>query len=262
MYLAILFFVSLVASSVGAICGAGGGVIIKPILDAIELTDVSSASFLSACNVFVMASYSVLKEIRMPDRKIDIEHVTPLALGAAVGGVTGKVIFERIKLKLPFLDMVGAYQAILLGTIAVGILVYTIKKNVIQTKQISSKTICALFGLALGTMSGFLGIGGGPINLVVLMYFFSMDTKTAAQNSLFIIFISQLFSLAYTICSGNIPEVMMIDVIVMVIGGYIGGTVGRKIGSKIDNNMLEKLFIMLLCTIALLSVYNFFNHIC
>ena len=37
----------------------------------------------------------------------------------------------------------------------------------------------------LGIISSFLGIGGGPINLVVLFFFFSMPTKIAAENSLY-----------------------------------------------------------------------------
>ena len=44
--------------------------------------------------------------------------------------------------------------------------------------------------ITLGILSSFLGIGGGPINLVVLFFFFSMDTKTAAQNSLYTILFS------------------------------------------------------------------------
>ena len=39
---------------------------------------------------------------------------------------------------------------------------------------------------------GFDTVIGGPFNMAVLFYFFSMGTKTAAQNSLYVILISQL----------------------------------------------------------------------
>ncbi|MEI3183290.1 MAG: sulfite exporter TauE/SafE family protein [Lachnospiraceae bacterium] len=58
-------------------------------------------------------------------------------------------------------------------------------------------------------MSSFLGIGGGPINLVVLLYFFSMDTKAAAQNSLYIILFSsdhQLFTDGSDRKSASFPD--------------------------------------------------------
>ena len=58
--------------------------------------------------------------------------------------------------------------------------------------QVKNSLVCVAVGLTLGIMSSFLGIGGGPINLVVLYFFFSMETKVAAQNSLYIILIFQI----------------------------------------------------------------------
>lgn len=60
-------------------------------------------------------------------------------------------------------------------------------------------------GVLLGIISSFLGIGGGPINLVVLGYCFSMDSKTAAVISLYIILFSQLASLLAALISG-VPD--------------------------------------------------------
>ena len=46
------------ASIVGAICGIGGGVIIKPVLDSFGVLDVTAISFLSGCTVLSMTTYS------------------------------------------------------------------------------------------------------------------------------------------------------------------------------------------------------------
>ena len=52
----ILFFcVSFFASIAGAICGIGGGVIIKPVLDMLGLASVATISFLSGCTVLSMS---------------------------------------------------------------------------------------------------------------------------------------------------------------------------------------------------------------
>lgn len=96
-------------------------------------------------------------------------------------------------------------------------------------------------------MSSFLGIGGGPINLVVLYYFFSMDTKTAAQNSLYIILFSQLASLAATLATGSVPEFAPPALVLMIAGGVLGGMAGRAV---------EKLFILLMLVIVGISCYN------
>ena len=51
------------ASVVGAICGIGGGVIIKPLLDSFGIASVSEISFLSGCTVLSMSCYSVGKAL-------------------------------------------------------------------------------------------------------------------------------------------------------------------------------------------------------
>ena len=61
-YLYVIFLgVSFCASVVGAICGIGGGVLIKPLLDAFGVLSVASISFLSGCTVLSMSCYSVVK---------------------------------------------------------------------------------------------------------------------------------------------------------------------------------------------------------
>ena len=118
-----------------------------------------------------------------------------------------------------------------------------------------------LKGLLLGVMSSFLGIGGGPINLVVLYFFFSMDTKTAAANSLYIILFSQITSLVTTLVTGTVPEFQLISLVVMVAGGIGGGIVGRKINKKIDGAAVEKLFICLMAVIIAISIWNTYRYL-
>ncbi len=55
----------------------------------------------------------------------------------------------------------------------------------------------------LGAISG---IGGGPINIMLLSFLFSMDTKHAALNSLYIIFFSQVANLATNFVQWDIPD--------------------------------------------------------
>ena len=116
-------------------------------------------------------------------------------------------------------------------------------------------------GLALGIMSSFLGIGGGPINLVVLYFFFSMDTKTAAANSLYIILFSQLASLITTLATRTVPPFHWPVLLVMVCGGVGGGVVGRALNKKMDNRLVERLFIGLMGLIVLICVYNVWRGI-
>ena len=248
--------VSFLASVVGAICGIGGGVIIKPVLDLCGTDNVSTISFLSGCTVLSMSCYSVVKSLRTGEKSVDTKTGTPLAIGAAVGGVAGKQIFSALKAMFANPDAVGAVQAAFLALITLGTLLYTICKRRIKTREVTSIPECLCIGLVLGVMSSFLGIGGGPINLVVLFYFFSMDTKTAAQNSLYIILFSQIASLLTTLVTRSVPPFRWTTLILMVAGGIGGGVVGRTVNKKIDNAAVDKLFIVLMMVIICISVFN------
>ena len=181
---------------------------------------------------------------------------TPLALGGAVGGILGKQLFSAVKALFANPNAVGAIQAACLALLTLGTFIYTVYKNRIRTKQIQSVAVCVGIGLALGLLSSFLGIGGGPFNLVILFYFFSMDTKTAAQNSLYIILFSQVTSLLTTLVTRTVPTFEWSALLLMITGGIGGGIVGRKINRKLDNNAVDKLFMGLMAVIILVSIYN------
>lgn len=259
-YLYLLFWmISFGASIAGAVCGIGGGVIIKPVLDAFGVLSVSTISFLSGCTVLAMTCYSVLKSKMSGESLIEMRTGTPLAVGAAIGGVVGKSMFQALSGMFADKDMVGAVQAACLLVITLGTLVYTLKKNRIQTMKVRNLAACVLIGLVLGIFSSFLGIGGGPINLVVLFFFFSMDTKTAAQNSLYIILFSQITSVLSSLATRSVPEFSVWLLALMVVGGILGGMSGRIINKKIDSAVVDKLFIVLMAVIIGINLYNIYQ---
>lgn len=252
----IFFLVSLLASIVGAICGIGGGVIIKPVLDLLHLETVAAISFLSGCTVLSMSCYSVGRAMLAGERRVSLSTGTPLAVGAAVGGLLGSRLFSAIKAMFDNPNTVGAVQAVCLAIVTAGTLIYTVNKSRVRTLHVENKAVCVLIGLALGCMSSFLGIGGGPINLVVLYFFFSMDTKTAAANSLYIIFFGQLFSLVSTLLTRSVPPFQPVVLALMVVGGVGGGVIGRTVNKRIDAPVVDKLFIVLMVIIIGISVSN------
>lgn len=252
----LFFIVSFLASTVGAICGIGGGVIIKPVLDMLHLETVTTISFLSGCTVLSMTCYSVGRSMLAGERRVSLRTGTPLAVGAAVGGLLGKQLFTFIRGAFENQNTVGAVQAVCLAAITLGTLIYTVNKNRVRTREIQNPAVCVVIGLALGVMSSFLGIGGGPINLVVLFYFFGMDTKTAAANSLYIILFSQLASVLATIVTHEVPPFQWTALLLMVAGGIGGGVAGRALNRRMDEKMVDKLFIGLMAVIIGISIYN------
>lgn len=259
--MALFFIISFLASVIGAICGIGGGVIIKPTLDMFRLAGVSTISFLSGCTVLAMSCYSVGKGLLAKDAGIDLKTGTPLAVGASAGGVLGKQMFSCVMSAAPRPDVAGAIQACCLAAITVGTLIYTLKKKTIRTCHMGGTAPCLGIGAALGVMSSFLGIGGGPINLVVLAYFFSMTTKTAAANSLYIILFSQITSLLSTLITRSVPEFEWTVLVLMILGGVCGGIVGRMANKRLNNQAVDKLFIGIMAAIIAISLYNSVQYI-
>jgi len=255
----LIFIICFLASVIGAICGIGGGVIIKPLLDTFGVYDVTTISFLSGCTVLSMTTYSVMKSKWGGKSVVKNDTVIPLGIGAAVGGLLGKALFSYIKSASSDPDRVGLVQAVCLMLVTFGTLIYTILKQRIKTKQVEYAGAKVLIGTILGVMSSFLGIGGGPINLVVLFYFFSMGTKEAAENSLYIIFFSQVASLISTIVTGSVPEFEFFVLLLMVVGGISGGICGRTFNKKIQDNVVDRLFIGLMIAMILINIYNIYQ---
>lgn len=251
----LFLIVSFAASIIGSICGIGGGVLMKPLLDSFQVMSVASISFLSGCTVLTMSVISVVKNKRNGQIRMDYRISTPLALGAAAGGVCGKYMFQWISRQAAE-NVVGCVQAVCLMIVTAAALLYTVNRKKIRTLHMTNAALCAAIGLLLGIMSSFLGIGGGPINLVVLYYFFSMETKTAAVNSLYIIMFSQAASLLNTLCTGTVPEFAVLSLGVMVLGGILGGMLGSRINKTIRGRTVEKLFILIMLVIVGINIYN------
>ena len=144
------------ASIVGAICGIGGGVIIKPVLDSFGVLDVTAISFLSGCTVLSMTTYSVLKNKISGESHVTMKTGFPLAIGAAVGGLIGKWLFSYVKSLSSDPNKVGAVQALCLLIVTLGTLIYTIYKAKIKTYEVDSAIVCVLIGIFLGILGGRL----------------------------------------------------------------------------------------------------------
>ena len=254
MLLAVVYFlICLAATTVGGISGVGGGVIIKPVMDAVSGLDAATISFLSGCTVLAMTITSMLRS-RGGSVKVEKRRGTLLAVGAAVGGILGKELFELVRGAGG--AAVDISQQSMMILLTAGVFVYTLKKEGIKTRSVNNAAACLLIGFTLGLLSSFLGIGGGPINLAVLSFFFSMDSKTAALNSLYVILFSQAASFLNSIVRTTVPEFDWFVLAAMCVGGVLGGILGRSISARLTNRGVDRLFLGLMAVITLISCYN------
>lgn len=244
--------VILIATFLGASAGLGGGVIIKPVLDFIGFHDLNTISFLSTSAVFTMAVYSTIKQIRNKV-KFDVMMILLVSIGAMIGGNLGSSMFSAL-LNVMEPDMITALQSSILALLLIAVLI-NVNSNV-KTMNVKNKIVTFVIGLALGIISSFLGIGGGPINVAVFIFFFSVEMKTATIYSIATILFSQgskLFTIATT------TGFMIFDLSLLFFtlpAAILGGVIGTMVNKRADEQIIRKIFSITVVAIIILNIYN------
>ena len=252
----LFLLIPLLASTIGSIVGAGGGVIIKPVLDMLGVMPVKTLSFCSGCAVLSMSVASLIRG-RNDDVKLDLKASTSLATGAVFGGIIGKDLLELTANAFENESMLGAMQSILLAVTMVNVIIYICIKSKVRSMNIKSALVSVVIGLLLGAISSYVG----PLNVAVLLFFFGMDAKTAAKNSIFIIVFSQLASIFMSLFTHTVPEFSWFYLILMSVGGILGAMLGNWISKRIDNRAVEFLLKLLTLFVAIISVINAINYL-
>lgn len=254
------FLIALAATSAGAMTGMGGGVIIKPVLDMLKDFDVASISLLSSITVFAMAIVSVYKQIR---QKAPIQYAiaVQLALGSTAGGIIGDKCLSAIIGWLKANDAVLVVQNILLALLIIAVFFYMINKDKIKSLGVTRRLWVILVGLLLGLISSFLGIGGGPINVALLIYVFSFDIKMATICSIITILFAQIAKLLSVILSSNRPVYDLSMVFPMVAGAVLGGLLGSRFNRKLPAKTVEICFNCVQIIVFLICLFNIVKNI-
>ena len=104
--------------------------------------------------------------------------------------------------------------------LTVAVFFYVLFKSRIKQKDIKNKVFSSFAGLFLGLMSSFLGIGGGPINIMVLSY----------------------------VPSFSYPLLLM-----MMVFAVIGASAGRSISKRLDSHKIDVMFLWMLVLITFQS---------
>lgn len=256
----IYFLIAIAATTTGAMTGMGGGVMIKPVLDMISDFDVATIGALSSITVFAMAIVSVWKQIY---RKADINFniAIPLSFGSVAGGSIGQYMLTGIISVFDSNRTVLAVQNIALGILIIGVFLYMLNKSKIGTLGIKNIVLVIMAGIFLGVVSAFLGIGGGPINVALLIYLFSLDLKMATLCSIIIILfaqISNLFQIAVSTGFGAFDLSMLPP---MVSGAIIGAFIGSSLNKKLTDKTVEVCFNGVQILVFTLCIYNIVTNL-
>lgn len=251
----ICFLIAIIATTIGASSGIGGGVIIKPVLESFNMFDLKTVTLLSSITIFSMAVVSLVKQIKMKD-PINFKTTVTIALGSTLGGVLGEKLLKFMLSLSSNSKGVSILQSLMLIFLLAIVYVYINHKYKLKEFKVKSLILIFVVGLILGALASFLGIGGGPINVAIFALLFSMNTKDAARNSIILIFFSQgakILSIALTtgFSSYNLKVMPY-----MIVGGVLGGFLGYKLNKSVSDKFITRLFNIVLIFIILVNIYN------
>ena len=246
--------VVLLATISGAIAGLGGGVIIKPLFDVIGYHDARTIGVYSCLAVFTMCIVSIIKQLRN-GFSFDLKTVIVISLGSLFGGTLGDQLFDFVTASVEN-HTVKVIQASLLVLTLILVLLYTLNKDRIKKYHIKNALIIFLVGLFLGMISVFLGIGGGPVNVALLMLCFSYEMKEATIYSIATIFFSQLSKILNLLISNTLWTYDLSVVPYICVAAVIGGFIGTLINQKLSSHKIEKVYCFIIIVLIFISFYN------
>ncbi len=251
----IYIIVSLFSTLIGSISGMGGGVIMKPIFDMLGDFSAFQISVLTSSTVFAMSAVSVgTSAKKFKEEKEKSKTFFCVALGSLAGGYIGNALFNQLTYSFENDNAVKAVQNAVLLALVVAVIIYMNQKNR-KSLEVKNSLAGIPVGLILGIISAFLGIGGGPINVAVLIFVFGFEIKTAVICSL----LSVLFCQGAKLLSIGIILFAAFDTnlyIFVVIAGVIGALCGRAINKKLSERGVNGVYTFVQVIVIMMCGFN------
>lgn len=253
----IYFFVILLSNTIGAISGMGGGVIIKPVLDAVGYHSLQQIVLYSSIAVFTMSISATAKQVKS-GTEVNRREIIYLSIGSIMGGYVGNSLLHLFMTSIQENQLLLIQIIITIITLALSLIYANMKSFHFYLKK---KFFFILVGLSLGSVSSLLGIGGGPINVALLSLCFGFTIKKATVYSIATIFFAQASQLITSFIHRDFVlldgRFLIIILPTALLGGYLGGLFNKKFSEK----TVTYLYSCTIIGVILLNVYNLFVSI-
>ena len=262
--------------------GVGGGFLIVPVLKLLDIP-IEFAVGAGACQVLGPATTSLLA------RRVNVSQLRlPLIIlgGLSIGVFSGVSVLESAKQhgevslwgRAPLMADLVVLAVYFVLLLSVGIFaLWDTRRNPIN--RIFAKgwiagwkippyvrlidfdysrisiIVLSWFGLAVGFLSGLLGMSGGLILLPGFIYLLGMKTHQAVMNTLVIVWLVAVQSTVIHALNDNIDLRWVMS---LLFGGTVGARLGSELSQKMVGGQLRKGFGWLLIGAAGLVGYELF----
>ena len=252
------YFMFLLVGVLMGLIGAGGSTFILPILIFFLKIDSILASTYTLFVVMVSSFFSLI--IKHTFKSIHIKILLYFAIPSFV------VIFFVRKFILHYLpDVFFRFGNIEIKKTNLFLIFFSIiliyfSKLLISKKESIfkfSKKKYIITGFKVGVLTGFFGIGGGFMYIPIFLKKFKMDFNEAVINSLFLIFISAIFSLSVDVAFSQ-QKINFLYILPFAIFSSIGSYFGAYFRKFINHFKMQLFFSKL---ILIFGIYILLNQL-
>lgn len=247
----VLLLIGIVSGAYGMMVGAGGGFIFVPALLVILDMRPEFAAGTGLIIVVLNTLSGVLGFIKQ--NRVNYFFALFLTFGAVPGSLLG-VWLARIA-SVDFFYIVFALLLISVGVFLMFQKRRSFHRNKAkQTHHITSWNLrlkLVWFGIFMGTVASFFGIGGGWLMVPILIYVFHLSPHQATATSVFSLCIYSIVGVGTHIANGHV----IWDVALWGgIGAFIGAQIGVWISSKISGKKIVQLLSLLLIGVGITMI--------
>lgn len=233
--------IGLAGSLVGSLIGAGGGIVMNPLLLLLNLSQ-QVIHGTSLCAITVTAAVSAFRYASAS--QVNIFAASMLALGAIFTAPLGarssfymnaKTLKKRFGLFLVFVSLLIPSLPFIVANAPQSALPVMVQNGIL-----------VLIGLLSGYLSGLLGIGGGTINVPSLVLVAGFGQKEAQGSALLAMLAPSVFA---SFSHAKLKQVQADLLPGLVLGALIGANLGSGLALFLPERILR-----LFCSLVFFSV--------
>lgn len=254
------------AGCLGALLGLGGGVFLVPFLNVglgLPLNVAAGVSLLT-----VIATSSVVSSGSTGKRLVNLRLGMIMQVAASAGGLVGGIVVAHLPERLLYLMF-----ALVTAGISIIMLSRLDRRNVILDTTVAPGAfggryyeeesgreivyrvrrlpVALLVSLAGGSVSGFLGIGGGILQVPALNAWCGVPMRAAAATSAVMIGITAVASAPIYFARGDVAVPLAAAA---VLGVLVGSRLGVRFGARARAKWLKLLMASVLGAVSLTYV--------
>jgi uncharacterized membrane protein YfcA/uncharacterized membrane protein len=265
LFVLLAFVVSVVAGTLGALLGLGGGLLIIPALTLWFHVDIRYAIGASIVSVIATSSGAAVTYVR--DRLTNLRVAMVLELATTTGAMTGAYLAGRVGSKMLYIifGVVMAYSAIMMfrklghdesrparrAPWADWLRLHSSYYDEALSREIPYRVSGTRIGLGLmyvaGIVSGLLGIGSGALKVPAMDLAMGLPLKVSAATSNFMIGVTAAASAGVYFMRGDIDPFVAGPV---AVGVLLGAQVGVRLLGRLESRSIRIVFILLLLWVS------------